>query len=254
MLPYLIVLALIGGACVGSFCNVVIIRLHQQKTLGGRSRCMHCKQQLRIRHLVPIVSWIALGARCAFCKKSIHWQYPVVEVAGAVIAAAALITHTSIDGTISWTGAAYMAALFFTLLVITVFDIRWQLVPMEFTLGAALVLGAWNAFVHPVPVLVGALVTAFMLAAIVWMSGGRLMGEGDPAVGLLIGAALAWPTALVAIGAAFMIGGFVAMVLLALGVVKRKTPVPFVPFLSLGAVVAYFWGAQFIHAFSYAFF
>ena len=79
------------------------------------------------------------------------------------------------------------------------------------------------------------------------------MGEGDPAVGFLIGAALGWPLGLVAVALSFLIGGCVAMVLLATGVVKRTTPVPFVPFLSAGAIVAYFHGAPLIEFFSYAF-
>ena len=250
----LIPLALVFGACVGSFCNVVIIRLHQEKGVGGRSQCPHCRHQLQWIHLIPVFSWIMLGARCAFCRKPIHWQYPVVEAAGAAIMYVALIANGGGSDVTNWIGVLYTAFLLFTLLIITTFDMRWQLVPMEFTVAAGVLLGLWNAGMgNPLLVLVGAMATSLILGVIVWVSGGRLMGEGDPAVGFLIGAALGWPLGLVAVALSFLIGGCVAMVLLATGVVKRKTPVPFVPFLSAGAIVAYFHGAPLLDLFSYAF-
>jgi prepilin signal peptidase PulO-like enzyme (type II secretory pathway) len=88
----------------------------------------------------------------------------------------------------------------------------------------------------------------------VWLSRGRAMGEGDPAVGFLMGAVLGWPMGPISLLLAFICGGFVASVLLLTKLVSRKTAVPFVPFLAVGATVAY-WGREPLLQFlSYAFF
>lgn len=205
--------------------------------------------------LIPVLSWIGLRGRCGFCGKPIHWQYPLVEAAGALIGVMAVLTAMGADG--SWAvleGIAF-ALFFFALLVVTAFDLRWGLVPVEFTLGAALATGAVRVMDGSglALTLAGALATGGLLWLIVFLSRGRLMGEGDPAVGLLLGAGLGWPLGIVGVGAAFLVGGIVAMLLLAARKVGRKTPVPFVPFLAVGAIMAYWWGEPFLEAFAYAF-
>ncbi len=236
------------GACIGSFCNVLIVRLHEGSAITGRSRCVHCRKSLTSAHLIPIVSWIVLRARCTFCTKPIHWQYPVVETAGAAIGMISVL-WASQNGVVHWERAAFIAVFLFVLLVITAFDLRWQLVPMEFVLGSAFFLGAWQVISAgpgwasaAASVLIGSALTAAPLAAFAWLSNERLMGKGDWAVGLLAGAALGWPGGPLSLAIGFVIGGLVAAMLLLARLVHRKTPVPFVPFLAAGAGVAYFWG------------
>lgn len=248
---FFIIFAALLGACIGSFCNVLIVRLHEEPGISGilgRSRCTHCRRPLQASHLVPLVSWVALRARCAFCGKPIHWQYPAVEAAGAAIGVVSLL-WASHGGTSDITLAAFTAIFLFVLLVVAAFDLRWRLVPLEFVLGSALLLGAWAVRSAGIggsavlaSVLVGGVATAAPLAAFAWLSNERLMGKGDWAVGLLLGVALGWPLGPLSLGLAFLIGGMTAAVLLLLRVVHRKTPVPFVPFLAAGACVAYFWG------------
>jgi leader peptidase (prepilin peptidase)/N-methyltransferase len=250
----LLLLGLVFGACIGSFCNVLIIRMHEGTSIGGRSHCMQCGTTLSSRHLIPIVSWIALRARCAFCRAPIHWQYPAIETAGALIGAISVWTSLSLAG-LDIRHAIMTLLFLFVLLVIAAFDIRWQLVPVEFTLGSAIVLGVLRvlftgAAVIP-DVIVGMALTAGGLWLIVWLSGARLMGEGDPIVGVLIGAVLGWPLAPMALGVAFMVGGVVAAMLLAAGRVRRDTAVPFIPFFAIGAFVAYFWGDHLVALFSH---
>ena len=76
------VLALGGfGLFVGSFLNVCIFRLPLGRTvLWGRSHCPHCRRQIRAWENIPVVSWAALGGRCAGCRAPIGVQYPLVEL------------------------------------------------------------------------------------------------------------------------------------------------------------------------------
>lgn len=241
-----ILLAAILGACVGSFCNVLILRMKDERSLGGRSACVSCQATLQPRDLIPILSWIALRGKCRSCRAPIHIQYPAVEVAGAMIGAYAV-----------WRGgdSTFTAVFLLTLLVIAVFDLRWQLVPTVFTVTMAGILAVWKlaAIQDLFAIALGVLVTGGILGAFVWGSKGRWMGEGDPIVGALIGAALAWPLAPLALFCAFILGGSISAVLLLSGKVTRKTAVPFVPFLAFGAVIVYAWGEGILPFLFYAF-
>lgn len=255
MIVLIWVFATVLGVCVGSFCNVLIVRLHEGSSVGGRSRCVACRKPLKATHLIPLVSWIILRARCVFCRAPIHWQYPTVETAGGIIGLVSLLAATGSTGAVQWTEAVTTAIFLFALLIATAVDLRWQVVPTGFMYGSAIVLGLWRVALNPMEVpsmIVGAAVAWTILFVFVWLSRGRMMGEGDPAVGALIGATLGWPLGVVALALAFMIGGAVAAVLLLVGAVRRKTAVPFVPFLTAGAIVAYFWSERLTAFIQYA--
>lgn len=69
--------AFIFGCLVGSFLNVVILRLPLHKDLVlKRSHCPQCRNQLKWYHNIPIVSFLLLKGRCAFCQTRISWRYP----------------------------------------------------------------------------------------------------------------------------------------------------------------------------------
>lgn len=68
------------GLCAGSFLNVVVLRgLKNESFLKGRSKCPKCHNQLAWYMNIPLVSYIFLGGKCAFCKEKISIQYPIVE-------------------------------------------------------------------------------------------------------------------------------------------------------------------------------
>src|SRR3989338_6713472 len=73
------------GLCIGSFLNVVILRLEKSESIGGRSYCPHCKHPLTWFDLIPVFSFLFLGGKCRYCKAKISWQYPMVEIGTAVI-------------------------------------------------------------------------------------------------------------------------------------------------------------------------
>ena len=73
--------AFIFGCMIGSFLNVVILRLPLKKNLVfDRSACTSCGAQLKWYHNIPIISFVALRGKCGFCKARISWRYPLVEI------------------------------------------------------------------------------------------------------------------------------------------------------------------------------
>jgi leader peptidase (prepilin peptidase)/N-methyltransferase len=69
------------GCCIGSFLNVVIYRLPREKSLvHPGSSCPHCGKAIRFYDNIPLLSWLALGAKCRTCKAPISARYFVVEL------------------------------------------------------------------------------------------------------------------------------------------------------------------------------
>ena len=73
------------GLIIGSFLNCLIWRLHQEESLGGRSYCPNCRHKLFWYDNIPLLSFILLCGRCRYCQKKISWQYPLVELAVAIL-------------------------------------------------------------------------------------------------------------------------------------------------------------------------
>jgi len=73
-------LAVLLGACVGSFLNVVLWRLPRGESIvHPPSHCPSCEARLGPAELVPVVSWVALRGRCRHCGAPISVRYPLVE-------------------------------------------------------------------------------------------------------------------------------------------------------------------------------
>jgi prepilin signal peptidase PulO-like enzyme (type II secretory pathway) len=240
------------GSALGSFANVFVIRLHHKETLMGRSHCMSCKKTLSSGDLIPILGWFFLGGRCRYCRRKIHWQYPVVEMAMAVLSLIIFLRNFN-NGDIDILRIVFELCVVFTLLVLTVFDLKWKLVPIEILLVSGVLIACIQLLlgVSWIELALGVLVGAGSLGAIVLLSRGRMMGEGDPFVGALMGVTLGFPLTMFGIFSAFMIGGTVATALLIQGKVGRKTQVPFVPFLTVGTLIALWWGRMLLPYFGY---
>lgn len=78
--------AFVFGCLIGSFLNVVILRLPLEKNLStDRSACPQCGNQLRWYHNIPILSFIFLRGKCGFCGKPISWRYPLIEIFTGIV-------------------------------------------------------------------------------------------------------------------------------------------------------------------------
>ncbi|MEQ1923825.1 MAG: prepilin peptidase, partial [Pyrinomonadaceae bacterium] len=73
------------GACIGSFLNVVIYRVPNEKSLLPSSACPNCNNAIKSYHNIPILGWLMLGGKCANCKEPIAWRYPAVELLTALV-------------------------------------------------------------------------------------------------------------------------------------------------------------------------
>ena len=256
---FLLTVAIVG-AVFGSFANVVAIRTHEHSTLMGRSHCVHCGTTLKARHLVPILSWLVQRGRCTECHKKIHIQYPLVELAGAVLAVLAVIRH--VPGTNGWMWASFEFFFGMCLLVFVAMDIRWRELPLEFMVGTGAVFSLWNmllqvasgtnalevAWSHAIGF---GIVTLFFLFQ--WIvSRKRWIGSGDIWLGALLGAVLGWPSVGIALYLAYIFGGTAALILLLSKKIPPGSRVPFAPALVAGALGAMWWGEAIVSWISHA--
>ena len=74
------------GLCIGSFLNVVILRtVSEESIVFPASKCPKCQNSLKWYHNIPVLSYIFLRGKCAFCKEPISIQYPIVELLRAML-------------------------------------------------------------------------------------------------------------------------------------------------------------------------
>lgn len=236
------------GAAVGSFLNVCIHRLPAERSIiHPASRCPHCEQPIRPYDNIPLVSYALLRGRCRHCSERISPRYPLVELLGglAAVGAAAAFGFTPH----ALVAFAFLAAL----IVITFIDLDHQIIPDAVSLpgigvgfAAALVLGepGWTESLAGI-VLGGGLLWG-IAEGYYRLTGREGMGGGDIKLLAMIGAFLGWR----AVPLTLLIGslaGSLAGAALMLGRSRtRHTPIPFGPFLALGATCALFWGEAMI--------
>ena len=78
---YMLALAFIFGACLGSFVNCIEWRIQNKKgSILGRSNCPHCGHKLGFLDLIPIFSYIFLRGKCRYCREKISPRYLAVEL------------------------------------------------------------------------------------------------------------------------------------------------------------------------------
>lgn len=263
---FAVVLGVVGLA-IGSFLNVCVSRWPKgESVISPRSRCPRCGHEIRWYENIPVLSWIALRARCSGCGLGISAQYPLVELAvGALWAGAAWYAGPS--------ATAVRVAVFGTLLFgILLTDLQAFEIPDGFTVTGLVVamLGAFFApwlpgghgpFATLPDALIGACTGAGLVAITGWLAERVMkqeaMGFGDVTLMAMIGAFVGpWRAILTvfvgaAIGAAILLSFFPLLK-------RRKVPddiptgptgmpaIPFGVFLAPAAVVVLVWGDRFI--------
>ncbi|HET9034249.1 MAG TPA: A24 family peptidase [Dokdonella sp.] len=246
------------GLLVGSFLNVVILRLprrlefdwmSQAREFLGQtepdaeevppdlvfksSHCPHCKHGLSPLDNIPLLSFLFLRGRCRYCKTAISWQYPLIELISGVACAI-----------IAWKfgfGLQLLAGLVFTWILIAAsgIDARTQLLPDQLTLPLlwlGLVLSLVPIFVDPSTSIIGAAIGWLSLWSVFWlfklMTGKEGMGYGDfkllAALGAWMGAMALLPIILLS----SLIGAIVGGIALAAQSKDKSTPIPFGPFIA----------------------
>ena len=244
----LAVLALVFGAVIGSFLNVVVYRVPRGESLvRPESHCPDCQSPIRARHNVPVFGWLLLRGRCADCGTRISARYPLVElgtgVAFAVVALRLAQLHLlSAAPAFAWfTGAGIALALI---------DLDCRRLPNAIVLpsypvlAVALAGSAWWQHdwwsLARAGIGCAALLAFFGSLVLIYPAG---MGLGDVklagVIGLVLGY-LSWAALVTGAFLGFLLGAVVGVAVIATGRGSRKSAVPFGPFMIAGALLALF--------------
>lgn len=240
------------GAVLGSFVKVLADRSIRNKSFWGRSYCPACKHKLAWYDLFPIVSYFTLGGKCRYCKDKIGIEYLVIEVVMGFLIGFLFWDKFSLDLPFKTFFISTLAVLFIT-------DLKKMFIPDRITFPAIAItfiyiasISLYNYFqrhalitAYPLfgSILMAVLIGGFFMLLII-VTRGKGMGGGDVKLGALIGLALGFPNALIALMVSFISGAVLSLGLILL---KRKhfgQSIPFGPFLVFGSLVALFWGNQ----------
>ena len=231
----------IFGIVIGSFLNVVILRIPKKESVVfPASHCPTCKTPLKWWHNIPIFSYIALQGKCAFCNEKISIQYPLIELISGVIVA--LVYYKN-----GFTLFSLMLMLsFLSLLVSSIVDLKYKAItyimnvlPVTFAIFSS-------------PNIIGNFTNALLFAGgavfirdyVSAFINKEAMGDGDILVFATMGAILGIKLSLMAIflGAIFAIFPSIYN-----RITKKDLELPFIPFLSLGLFVVWLFEKNFIN-------
>jgi len=253
------------GTFVGSFANVIVYRLFNKEhgILMGRSKCPHCKKNLPIWDLIPILSYLMLGRKCRFCHKIININYFAGEITmGILFALIAVIYPVSLTLT-AIIPLIYVLLVVFILFIVSFYDLYYQEIPDLIMIPAILIvlivsffdptglltkgLSMFNMTSLPLYALIGSSIpfTFFLLQIII--SRGKWIGGGDLRLGIFMGAVLGIKLGVLALILSYFIGTIISLSLLIFKRKNLKSTIPFGPFLSLGIFIALLWGEQIVN-------
>ena len=255
------------GLLVGSFLNVVILRLPKRlewqwqrdsrEFLGEpeaydppppgivveRSHCPHCKRQLSWYENIPVVSWVIQRGRCRGCGSRISLQYPLVELLTMLLFVACVWRFG-----FGWQGFGAILLTCF-LIALAGIDLRTRLLPDQLTLPLlwlGLIASVENLYMGPKAALLGAMAGYLSLWSVYWvfkqLTGKEGMGHGDfkllAALGAWVGLQGILPTVLLS----SLVGAIIGSIWLAAKGRDRATPIPFGPYLAIAGWISFFWG------------
>ena len=210
-----------------------------------RSFCPACNTQIKNHHNIPILSFLLLHGRCAYCKATIHWQYPLVELITCLLSLLALWWFGP-----TWTGA--FSLLFIWLLIpITVIDYKHQLLPDSLSLGLlwlGLIANTQQLFTSlPNAVLsaVAGYLSLWLFIKLFYLLTGKIgMGNGDFKLFAAFGAWFGWQQLPLILLLASLVGSIYGAAFLTFTKQGKETPIPFGPFLCFAGLISLFVGKQ----------
>ena len=257
--------AFLFGLVVGSFLNVCILRIPENKSIVlPASSCPKCGKAIAAYDNIPVLSWLVLGGKCRNCKTKISPMYPAVELlTGLLFLACYFVFGLTVDA-LKW---ATFSAL---LVVLTITDLRERILPDSVNLfgviagllfsfftkptdGTALwIANRWFDFPPPQAALsfadavMGALVGSGLLWAVAEgyfrLRGREGMGLGDVKMMAAVGVFLGLKRTLMTVLAGSLLGSVIGIVLISLSKKDRNYELPFGTFLGAGALLVLFFG------------
>lgn len=252
------------GAALGSFLNVIADRFNTGLSpWKGRSFCFSCSTVLRRSDLVPLFSFLFLKGKCRYCDSKIPVPAFIVEILMGLLSLLAVFKSGFLVSDFSWILASsflILAAIFATLLLITIYDLRHFIIPDAFLLAFLLFSLFFNWILASsfwIPSIVSGVLLTLPFLLIFIFSKGRWIGFGDVKYIAVIGFFLGFAEGLSAVILSFWIGAGFSLLALGLRKIKPqislpllqnkltiKSEIPFGPFLSLGVVLSFYFNAD----------
>ncbi len=259
---------------VGSFLNVVIWRLPQmmkeafredcREYLGLKphpaetkknlnlwlplSHCPHCTHSLKPWHNIPIISFLVLRGKCAFCKAPISLRYPLVELLSCLAS-----VYVAWYFGPSWQS---LLGILFTWIAIalTFIDIDHHLLPDSLTLllvWIGLFASLFSIFVDPSNAIIGAIAGYIIFFTVQWLyhlaTGKTGIGQGDYKFLAGMGALFGWQLLPIIILLASVTGLIFGLLQISLKQQSKSTPIPFGPWLAIAGWISMLHGEAILH-------
>ena len=268
-IPWQLAFAALFGLLVGSFLNVLILRLPRKlyaehaAACGGDdapqmpadrwfgldflisppSTCPHCGHAIRAWENIPVLSWLLLRGRCASCGTPIGLRYPVVEALSGALTLG-VVWHFG-----ATPQALAVCLLAWGLLALTVIDLDEQLLPDQLVLPLlwlGLLLNISGTFVPLADAVIGAAVGYLSLWLVFQLfrllTGKEGMGYGDFKLFALLGAWLGWQMLPLILLLSSLVGAVVGLGMILLRGRDHQQPIPFGPYIAMAGGIALFWG------------
>jgi len=273
--PLLYAGVFIFGAVIGSFLNVVILRVpplleydwrcqcrelldletaEEDRPPGivfARSHCMKCGHGIRAYENIPLISYLALRGKCSACKARISLRYPLVELITAILF---VITIWHFGPNLQGLTALFLTAM---LVAMAGIDIDHQLLPDNLTIPlmwAGILLSYWSVHTDLASSVAGAIAGYLALWTVYHLfrllTGKEGMGYGDFKLLAALGAWMGWQMLPIVILFSSVVGAVVGLVLMGTGKLKKDKPMPFGPFIAAAGWIALIWGEQIIDFYS----
>jgi len=270
-------LSFVLGLLIGSFLNVVILRLpvmmqrdwrkqcHElletpdkdnQETETPynlntpRSQCPKCKHQITVLENIPVLSFLFLRGKCSNCKTPISPRYALIELLSGLLTLA-VAWHFGFG----WAAGAAML-LTWALIALSFIDIDTQMLPDDITLPLlwlGLILSLVPIFVGTSTSIIGA-ASGYLSLWVVFhifrlVTGKEGMGYGDFKLLAVFGAWLGWQLLPVVILLSSAVGAVVGITMILVLGRDRNIPIPFGPYLAAAGWLAMMWGQDINNAY-----
>jgi len=238
----MIFLIFIFGLAIGSFLNVLIVRLPQpeiskyRNIVGGHSRCPKCRKRIFWFENIPVLSFFILKGRCRNCGSKISWQYPLVELLTGFLFLVSFLMYGN-----SLVYLIYVLFLVGLLTAIAFIDLNNLLIPDSLILVGFIVSFVFIFFAsHFSPTIsnfYGLLFFGGILLFLFLMTKGRGIGLGDVKMAGWLGFAFGLENSISLFYLTFFIGFIVAIILLVSKKAGLKSKVPLGSIMALASVL-----------------
>jgi prepilin signal peptidase PulO-like enzyme (type II secretory pathway) len=243
----------IFGTIIGSFLNVVVLRLNSGRSVSGRSFCFSCGKKLNADELIPIFSFIFQKGKCKGCKSRISFQYPIVEILTGFIFSLTFLKFQNflLDSPIKFAIFTSISLIVFSLLIaISVYDFKHKIIPDNLAFSLIL-FSLFSIFINPyfgkiflIPNFWQFLAGPFFALPffLLWfISKGKWMGLGDAKLALGLGFFLGVYQSIEVFMLSFWIGSIIGVLLLILKGkhFTIKSEIPFAPFLIFSTMIIF---------------